>query len=181
MRIEVATPEDAAEIAALHSASWRDAYGPLLPSGALPARLEEMHRTLWARVFSPEGSGTLVLTARQDGALMAFAAVHRDADQPTLDFLAALHVRPGARSGGIGARMIAEIARRRAVAERLWCWVLRENASGRRFYARLGATEGKAQTVPLTQTTACVDIRLDFPPWPDLQGQAQDMIARRTG
>lgn len=179
--LRVAVPDDAAAIAALHSASWRDAYGPVLPAGALPETLEAQHRALWDRVLAPRPEPTLVLTARRGGNLVGFIAVHRDADDPDLDFLAALHIRPGLRSGGLGARLMLEIAQRRADAGRLrmWCWVLRENVAGRRFYARLGALEGVHQTVPLTETTECVDIRLDFPRWADLAARCEAALASR--
>ncbi|MEM9784201.1 MAG: GNAT family N-acetyltransferase [Pseudomonadota bacterium] len=179
--IAEAASGDAGAIAALHSASWRDAYAPLLPVGALPDSLEAEHVALWDKVLFASPRRVLVLTASQSGVLQGFAALCADPDDDDLDYLAALHVRPGQRSSGLGARLLLALAksRRRSGRQRLWCWVLRENAGGRRFYAALGATEGVSQTVPLTETTDCVDIRLDFPPWAELIARCEARLAGR--
>lgn len=137
-----ATDRDA--LLAIHCASWRDAYRGTLPDEVLGPGLEAQHGALWDRIFATPVPGRLILSATQDGAPVGFVISHPDADDPGVDFIAALHVDPVRRSGGLGALLMREwsdrmtgIGRRRA---RLI--VADDNQGARRFYTRLGADEG---------------------------------------
>ena len=131
--IRHATPADLPAIAALHLASWQDAYRGLLPDayldGPLPAEMAERWRAL------PDPA--LVLVA-QDG--FACCLLGRP-----VSYLDNLHARPGARRGGTGrrlmARLSAELVSRGEAA--LALTVIDANARARAFYSAMGGVEGE--------------------------------------
>lgn len=175
-----AVPDDAPAVAAIHSASWRDVYAPLV-SGTLPEALEADHRALWARVLAAEPHRRLVLVAEAGGRLAGFAAAHPDPDDPAVDYLAALHMHPDARGQGTGAALMAALADALAARgrTRLWCYVMTANHAARRFYARLGATERPAEPVALIEGVRTEDLRLDFPAPDRLADLARAVLATR--
>jgi len=181
--IRPAVPTDAAAIAAIHTASWRDAYAPLLPDGALGPDLAAEHRGLWERVLAPSASMRAVLVAVEGARVLGFAATHPDRDDPGADHLAALHTDPRARGKGVGAALMREIADRLGALgrQRLWCWVLSANAGARRFYARLGAVEGAAALAEIVPGIAAEEVRVEFASLRALGAAARASLVARLG
>ncbi|MEO1468071.1 MAG: GNAT family N-acetyltransferase [Pseudomonadota bacterium] len=172
-------PADAPAIAALHTASWLDAYAPHVPGG-LPADLADRHRALWDRVLGTDRPANVLLLAEDAAGLAGFVATHPDPEDPALDYLAALHVAPSRRGQAIGARLMAAAARALVGRDRLWCHVLVANAGARRFYARLGGSEGPPADGPILPGVLVPECRVDLPPMPDLAARAAALIARRS-
>ncbi len=76
-----AGPEDARAIAALHVKSWRSAYRGLVPDEFLAGPVEDDRNTLWESRLSVPDEARLVLKAvDQDGIMVGFTCVLRDAD-----------------------------------------------------------------------------------------------------
>ncbi|MEL6335584.1 MAG: GNAT family N-acetyltransferase [Pseudomonadota bacterium] len=182
IHVRPAVGSDAGAIAALHSASWRDVYAPLLTGTALPADLEAEHRGLWEKVLAPSAQVRAILVAVDEAdRIVGFGATHPDPEDPALDHLAALHTDPALRGAGIGLMLMREVADRLLALgrQRLWCYVLEENLGAKAFYARLGAVEGALETVPLAGGERTVDRRLDFPHHRDLGLKARAQLIAR--
>ncbi|WP_299693483.1 GNAT family N-acetyltransferase [uncultured Tateyamaria sp.] len=138
LHIRAATPADAPALMALHGASWRAAYGPYVPPGALGTPLDANMRARWDRWPADR----MIRLAERDGAVVGFGAVEWG-NVPLLDNL---HVSPDARGGGVGGRLFraicADVATQGATALRLF--VIEPHAGARRFYRRMGGVEGAA-------------------------------------
>ncbi|MEM6489496.1 MAG: GNAT family N-acetyltransferase, partial [Pseudomonadota bacterium] len=142
-----ATLADAPAIAALHSASWRDAYAPLLAPHRLPDTLEAEHLAMWTATIPQVAPGRLLVVEADGTEILAFLSTVPDPDgDAAAEHLAALHVAPGAQGMGLGALLLSGVAANCHAEgrQRLWCWVLTGNAGARAFYARLGGTEAAA-------------------------------------
>ena len=129
---------DLPRIAALHTASWRDAYRGLLPDTYLDGPLSAAHRALWAEV----PPGAILRVAVTDGDVAGFLLIRPEA--PGGPLLDNLHVDPAVRGGGLGAALLLDGARALAAAggRALWLEVLEGNTRARAFYRRFGGVEG---------------------------------------
>lgn len=141
IRIEAATVDDAAEIARVHTDSWRAAYRDLIDPTVL-ASLDVHHRTMqWQRTF--EHGRTTVLVARENGVIVGFVSFgpSRDADaQPGTCEVYALYLLPRVWSRGYGAMLWDAVVRHERGLGRahLCVWVLDGNERASRFYERMG-------------------------------------------
>ncbi|WP_102109222.1 GNAT family N-acetyltransferase [Oceaniglobus roseus] len=134
LTVDPARPADLEALSALHTASWRAAYGPLLGQGPLGAPLTEHMARTWASL--PEG----VIVARDGDTLAGFLRLKRNQGWPYIDNL---HVDPERRGGGIGRwLMAAAVALIPEDEARVWLTVLADNHPARAFYRGLGGTEG---------------------------------------
>jgi ribosomal protein S18 acetylase RimI-like enzyme len=160
--VRPAAPEDAAEIARVHVATWRSAYRGLLPDDFL-ASLSEAHYTeRWRRVIGDGSSRVFVVEAGrrppgQTNGVAGFASGGRERAGETgfAGELYALYVLDEAQRRGYGRELV------RAVAGALHelhlpdmiVWVLRDNGPARAFYERLGGTYVRAQPITIGTTT----------------------------
>lgn len=141
--IRPALAADADAIAAIHTASWRDSYGDIMSAEALGPDLDVRHRAMWQRILGKPLPGRLVLVAML-GDIGGFVVSHPDAEDPGLDFIAALHVTPKQRGRGIGAALMQAWSDRMAAMGRTRATLIvaEENTRARAFYGRLGGVEG---------------------------------------
>ncbi len=141
LRLRSARAADAAEIAALHLASWRDVYRGLLEDAFLDGPAEGLIRQYWREALAVRRRSGVVLLATAGGDSVGFIAVWRDG--PTA-FIDNLHVRPGMRGAGIGRALLGMALGRMqgqgCTEVALVC--LAGNAGGLRFYRELGAEIG---------------------------------------
>ena len=130
------TPEDAAEIAAVHVRAWQETYAGLVPErffgdGALKAR-----QTLWTRLLGEPATRKKVRVAEANGSVIGFAGT----GQPTEDAPArerALHMIYVLRQHhGTGAGQALLDAVLCALPAQLW--VAEANPRAIRFYERNG-------------------------------------------
>ena len=146
--VRLGTPDDAEAIAALHAESWRSAYRGLIPDEDLGADLDRERQEFWRARFAsahPDRRAAFVaVAATPDDLLAGFACVLADADPDHGPLLDNLHVKPGWRGRGIGARLLHE-ARRWSAAiapgEPMHLWVLEGNLAARHFYRSQGGVE----------------------------------------
>ncbi len=142
VRVRDATVDDAPGIAAVHVASWKDAYAGLLPAAVLDGLSVAQRRRHWRRVLDPSSVDRVVIAARGDE-LLGFAHVGtaHDADAgPGTGQLVTIYLHPDVWGTGIGRQVhdaglarLAERGHRRAVL-----WMLSTNARAARFYERQG-------------------------------------------
>ncbi|MBP0462619.1 GNAT family N-acetyltransferase [Roseomonas sp. PWR1] len=135
IQVREATAPDSDAVADLLTASWRDAYAPLLPAAVLD-RLPALHRDMWRAHFAAPRDG-IVLLAEEDGALAGFCAAWLEDGECYVDNL---HLRPGRRGGGLGPLLLGEAAAALAArgATRAALTIIEGNDRAARFYARLG-------------------------------------------
>jgi ribosomal protein S18 acetylase RimI-like enzyme len=133
MKIRPATDRDRAAIAAVHAASWQDAYRGILSDDYLESRVTDDRSRHWREIaICPDD----VVIVADDGRVIGFIAISCR-PEPYIDNL---HVLPGLRSRGVGRQLMV------AAAEALLCrgkstaylWVFEQNRRAVRFYERLG-------------------------------------------
>lgn len=132
---------DAAAVADVHVASWRTAYRGLYTDAYLDGGAAANRLAHWQSRLAEPAESTAGLVLEQDGRVLGFAYLDRDDDPARGPLLDNLHVRPEARSRGLGLRLLAATAReivRRGWTPRLHLWVFEANAGARRFYERHG-------------------------------------------
>jgi ribosomal protein S18 acetylase RimI-like enzyme len=141
--VRTATAADARAIARVQVAAWRAAYDGIVPRAFLDGMLEEE----WAerRRGNLLAEGAVTLVAEEAGAVagFVFAGPPREVPPGYDAEVYALYVLPGRQGRGIGGALLRRAAEALAGRGRrsLVLWVLRDNAGGRAFYARLGGRE----------------------------------------
>jgi GNAT superfamily N-acetyltransferase len=167
--IRLGRADDADGIAALHAESWRSAYQGLVPDDVLGAGLDAERLQFWRdRFASPHPERRTVFTAIATDTLVGFACVLADADPLHGPLLDNLHVKPGWRGHGIGARLLDEARRwSRAIAPRqpMHLWVLEGNDAARGFYRAQGGVEADRR-VEHEGGTQIVSLRCTWPGLP---------------
>jgi GNAT superfamily N-acetyltransferase len=150
VRVRELTLADCDRVAEIRIGGWRAAYRGLMPQPYLDALSvsedADRHR---ARFAAADGSVTN-LVAEQDGTVVGWAChgPYRDGEAHTADAeLYAIYVDPGRYGAGIGQALLRESLRRCTDAghPRMLLWVLKGNASARRFYERSGFRADGAQ------------------------------------
>lgn len=140
--IRPATEGDAALIATIHAASWRDAYAHILAADFLNGPIEADRLAVWSERLREPSPTQLVEVACDPGGLVeAFVCGYRDVDPVWGSLIDNLHLRPQARGNGIGERLFRHAASQlsaTSASSALHLWVFEANVAGLRFYARLG-------------------------------------------
>ena len=135
--IRHATLTDAGEIAAIHCASWRDAYANVLDPGFLSGPIEDDRHAVWSdRLRTPDPKRTNLLGEGCESVPVGFGCAYRDLDTVWGSWIDNLHVRPGLRGSCIGQHIIGAIARRiesDAATAGLHHWVFEVNEAAWRF------------------------------------------------
>lgn len=144
MIIRPAIESDRPAIAAVHAASWREAYRGILPATYLDNDVGDDLAAQWrARTMSDDD----VVLVVEDSDIVGFIAVWCEPDP----FIDNLHVLPARRSGGLGRELMKHAAR--ALVNRghetSYLWVLEDNRRARTFYGRLGGKEVETKTKPI--------------------------------
>jgi ribosomal protein S18 acetylase RimI-like enzyme len=162
--IRSAVEADAADIAAIHTASWRDAYAGILSSEFLNSDIETDRLELWSRRLSEPPPSQLVDVALDSmGTMVAFVCSYCDADAAWGSLVDNLHVLPQLRGQGTGEKLLQRVvAQLEAKYPRsgLHLWVFEANVAALRFYQRLGGrvVEKHASQIPAAggKPTLCV-------------------------
>jgi ribosomal protein S18 acetylase RimI-like enzyme len=140
--IRPATEQDAAVIAAIHAASWRDAYAHILAPEFLNGAIEADRLAVWSqRLRDPSTTQLINVACDPTGLVQAFICSYCDVDPIWGSLVDNLHVRPQARGRGIGERLFRDAAGQisaRAAGPGLHLWVFEANVAALRFYERLG-------------------------------------------
>jgi ribosomal protein S18 acetylase RimI-like enzyme len=167
--IRSAVEADAADIAAIHTASWRDAYAGILAAEFLNGDIETNRLELWSRRLIERPSSQLVDVACDPaGAMVAFACSFSDADPRWGSLVDNLHVLPRFRGQGAGEKLLQNMVARLAAKDSdsgLHLWVFEANVAALRFYHRLGGrvVETKTSEIPAAGGKAVLRVH-----WPAL-------------
>lgn len=145
--------DDAAAIAALHVESWQSAYRGLVPDEFLAGPVVANRRQFWDDRMSADDVVQVVVNAEEDGALVGFVCVLRDAEPAWGPLLDNLHVRPDRKGRGIG-HVLFQAARDWSAAaapgQPMHLWVVEGNLDARRFYDRERGETTERKVIELT-------------------------------
>jgi ribosomal protein S18 acetylase RimI-like enzyme len=132
---------DAGRIAALHCASWRDAYAQVLDPVFLAGPIEADRRALWAeRLGTPDAAQVVLLAETPEQETAGFICLFREFDPRWGSLIDNLHVSPMLRGRGIGERLIRAAVAMLGADRPFHLWAFEANDAGIRFYQRLGGT-----------------------------------------
>lgn len=136
--------DDAAAIAGVHVAAWREEHRGLLPAHILQHVSMRQSCNGWRRVLSAAVTPRpVVVVATSDARVTGFVVVSasRDADaNDDTGEVQAIYVDPQFWGGGIGGRLLQEGLKALRMCDFgvATLWVLSGNARAMRFYARRG-------------------------------------------
>ena len=175
--VRVGWADDAAAIAAVQVATWREEYADLLPAEVLEAMDPEQFAAAWHQALrKPADARNRVLVALERNDVRGFAVTQPSPDpdsDPIADGeVAELVVEPGHRGAGHGSRLVhAAIDTLRADRfTRATCWLNADDDVRRRFLADSGwAPDGAHRsldlhddgTVLVKQVRLHTDLRVD--------------------
>ncbi|KAB1914807.1 GNAT family N-acetyltransferase [Micromonospora sp. AMSO31t] len=138
-----ATAADLMAVGALHQRSRVAAYSSFLPAEALADPTPEAMGRYWTERLTWEGADHRMTVAERDGRLAGFSYLGPDDEgDPATGLLNAIHLEPAERGRGTGRALMVDAldAMRARGWSRAALWVLRDNATARRFYERGGWT-----------------------------------------
>jgi GNAT superfamily N-acetyltransferase len=144
MRCREATHDDLMAIATLHAESWRIHYRGAYRDDFLDGDVVRDRIAVWTSRLSAPARNQFVIVAEEAASIVGFACAYGREDPRWGTLLDNIHVRPDHHRQGIGARLLAAVVtwcRANYPDCGLYLWVLARNASARRFYERLGATD----------------------------------------
>ena len=164
-----AGPTDAEDLARVHVTSWRETYRGLLPDAFLARMSEPGFARRFARdLASPEGAVTLAVGGRHG--LVGYAQGGRSRRGVAGEAeIATLYLLRQAQGQGLGARLMAEMARALAArgATSLMISVLRDNIRARGFYEHLGGQPEAPRREPGPGGGLLYEVAYR---WPDITG-----------
>ena len=140
--IRRARPSDAAAIAAVHDAAWREAYFGVIPGRALENMINRRGPAWWLSAVRG-GSRILVLEFESKIAGYVSHGRNRVAAFPYAGEIFELYLAPEYQGLGFGERLF-EAAREDLASKgylSLIVWALADNERAIRFYNRMGGTE----------------------------------------
>jgi ribosomal protein S18 acetylase RimI-like enzyme len=167
INVRHATPADASQIAAIHCASWRDAYASVLDDAFLGGPIEEDRSALWSdRLQNPDKARIILLADVAQAAPAAFVCAYRDLDPVWGSWIDNLHVLPALRGKGIGEHLMRSAARALAAEARttgLHVWTFEANQAALRFYRRLGGEVVERGTSQIPAAKGATILRMFWP------------------
>lgn len=147
IRLRPATVADAAALARLHAESWRSAYRGMLGDAYLDGDVHGERTAFWQRALASPPANQHVIVAQEGGDLVGFVSLYGDDHETWGTRIEAVHVAPGRKRQGLGARLMAEAAawcEAAHPASGIYLHVLQPNVPALRFYERLGARNAES-------------------------------------
>ena len=138
-----ATPDDAEQIAQLHSLSWQQNYIGIWNDEFLNSDVLDNRRQIWQQRLTKPASTQYVIVAEANEVIHGFACTYMDKDPVWGTLLDNLHVHAEQKGRGLGTLLIksaAGWAHWKRPDSGFYLWVLPQNTKARRFYEKLGAT-----------------------------------------
>jgi len=138
--VRPAAVADAGAIAAVHVATWQDAYAGLMPDEILDGLDVSQRAQTWRGILASPPDGVFVLVFERDGEVRGFVAggPHREGRASGEVF--AIYVDPPCQGLGAGRRLLDAACRYLASAgfAEASLWVLATNRAARGFYESQG-------------------------------------------
>jgi len=141
--IRTATVEDAEKIAAVHLASWREAYTDVVPQEYLDSLDLDERTRAWREVFADLDRATSVWVAEDEGGVVGFASLgpsrDEDAERTTMEIYS-IYLEPSAWGRGVARELMRTVLAALPDGSAVTLWVLAANARAAHFYRRNGFT-----------------------------------------
>jgi ribosomal protein S18 acetylase RimI-like enzyme len=138
--IRAARTDDAQPIAAVHVATWRDAYAGLLPDGFLAGLEVTEWAGRWRDRLTAPPHGVFTLVFEADGRVRGFVSGGPSRDDFAGGEVYAIYLDPRCQGRGAGRELLAAATRQLADAgfTDASLWVLSGNLTARGFYESQG-------------------------------------------
>ena len=141
--VRPAVPQDARAIAAVHVATWRDAYAGLLPGDVLDGLDAGERAETWRgrlAALPDDTSGVFVFVVELDAEVRGFVSGGPSRDGGAGGEVYAIYVDPRFQGRGGGSRLLEAAARQLAGSgfAEASLWVLADNRAARGFYESQG-------------------------------------------
>jgi ribosomal protein S18 acetylase RimI-like enzyme len=145
--IRIAKAADAAAIAIIHVESWRETYTGIVPDHVLAGLSVNQRTATWHRILCDPTMfySSPVFVAERRGAIFGFACcgIQRTEALRARGYdgeVSFIHILQSSQRQGFGSALMGAMAQelRRRQLHAASLWVLRENASARDFYERIG-------------------------------------------
>jgi ribosomal protein S18 acetylase RimI-like enzyme len=139
-RLRAARPDDAQVIAAVHAATWRDAYAGLLPDEILAGLDVGEWAERWRGRLATPAEGVFTCVFEADGQVRGFVSGGPCRDEFPGGEVYAIYLDPGWQGRGAGRSLLAAGTRLLADAgfTNASLWVLAGNRPARGFYESQG-------------------------------------------
>ncbi len=167
MTVRIATPADAAAIAAVHVASWSSTYRGLIDDAYL-ASIDVVKRTASWQQRLTTNPATRTLVAELAGAIVGFCSAGPNRDAAALHIrgeVYAIYLREEAKGQGHGRALFAESMAwlRAGGLAPVRVWVFADNPRARTFYERMGGVRaGEPKSIDLGGK-AYAEVAYDWP------------------
>lgn len=139
--IRPATPADAERIAAVHIASWREAYRGVVPDDHLAALDEAARAQTWRDTLTGLERNQDVWVAEDEGAIVGFSYLgpsrDEDAERTTMEIYA-IYLDPHAWGRGVARELMRTTLAAVPDGAAVTLWALDANERARHFYRRNG-------------------------------------------
>ena len=138
--VRPAVPQDAVALAAVHVATWRDAYAGLLPDDFLAGLVVEEWAERWRGRLSEIAAPLFTLVFETGGRVRGFVSGGPDRHGHAGGEVFAIYVDPGCQGSGAGRLLMSAAVRSLAEAgfTEARLWVLAGNRPARGFYEAQG-------------------------------------------
>lgn len=141
--IRPATPADAERIAAVHIASWREAYRGVVPDEYLASLDEPSRAERWRDTLAALDRGHAVWVAEDEGDLVGFSYLgpsrDEDAERMTIEIYS-IYLDPNAWGRGVARELMRTTLAAVPDGAAVTLWALDTNDRARHFYRRNGFT-----------------------------------------
>ncbi|MGV6871476.1 N-acetyltransferase family protein [Pseudochelatococcus sp. B33] len=146
--IRAARPSDASALAAVHDASWREAYRGIVPGVALERMIAYRGPRWWRRTAGHTRS-LIVLDLGNRIAGYASFGPSRSISLPQQGEIDELYLDPVFQGLGLGTQLFATARRELAASgcKGLLTWALQDNERACQFYERLGGRTAALETI----------------------------------
>lgn len=148
VRVRVARPSDAAAMARVHVATWREAYRGLMTDEVLDdPEFVARREALWDRVLTDErpGRNRVAVAESTDGIVgIAMSGPPMDDDTAAERQLYVLYVYAAHHGSGLGAALLSAVTDE---SEPTCLWVADPNPRAQAFYRRSGFAPDGAERV----------------------------------
>ena len=167
IKLRPAREEDAPLIAAIHVASWRDAYTAILDPDFLIGPIETERLDLWVRRLRDPAPEQIVQVAEnEERAAIGFICAFRNVDPVWGSIIDNLHVVPQLRGHGVGDKLLrsmASLLESQGAQDGLFLWVFSANTAALRFYQRLGGRVVGQDVSRIPQANGRLALRVHWP------------------